>query len=257
MNRRELMRLIGAGTLAVTTGCLGALGGGGNENTVLPPPENYELLRDAELPYPVYGEALPEATVEAPLRDTEVTVPTEFVGERHVILTFIFTRCTGVCPGLTANLVQVQADAAEKGYTDDVALVAVTFDPAYDDEEVLRKYAEDMGIDSDAGNFYLLRPDGEERAREVIEETFGHGYEKTELYSPTGELEHDHGGHKGNRTGGEGGNGGETDEPQQPFVHQPLFLLANSDGYVERSYGNSAPTPNIVVEDVEGLVDNA
>jgi len=184
-------------------------------------------------------------------------VPTEFVGERHVILTFIFTRCTGVCPGLTANLVQVQADAAEKGYTDDVALVAVTFDPEYDDEEVLRKYAEDMGIDSDAGNFYLLRPDGEERAREVIEETFGHGYEKTELYSPTGELEHDHGGHKGNRTGGEGGNGGETDEPQQPFAHQPLFLLANSDGYVERSYGNSAPTPNIVVEDVEGLVDNA
>jgi protein SCO1/2 len=256
MNRRELIRLAGAGTVAATTGCLGALGGGGNENTVLSPPENYELLRDAELPYPVYGESLPEATVEAPLRDTEVSTR-EFVGERHVLLTFIFTRCVGVCPGLTANLVQVQAEAAERGYTDDVALLAVTFDPVYDTEEVLREYADDMGIDRDAGNFYLLRPDGEERAREVIEDTFGHGYEKTELYEPTGELEHNHGG-EGNRSGGGagGGNGDqEGDEPQQPFAHQPLFLVANSDGYVERSYGNSAPTPNTVIEDVNELVD--
>ena len=250
MNRREFVRLTGAGTLAATTGCLGALGGGGNENTVLSPPENYELLRDAELPYPVYGEPLPEATIEAPLRDTEVSTR-DFVGERHVLLTFIFTRCTGVCPGLTANLVQVQAEAAERGYTDDVALLAVTFDPAYDTEEVLREYAEDMGIDREAGNFYLLRPDGEERAREVVEETFGHGYEKTELYEPTGELEHDHGGGEGNQTD----TGEERAEPQQPFAHQPLFLLSNSDGYVERSYGNSAPTPNVVIEDVNGLVN--
>lgn len=246
LNRRDFVRLTGAGTVAATTGCLGVLGGG-NENAYLPPPENYEMLRDAELPYPVYGEPLPEATVEAPLRDAEVSTR-EFVGDRHVLLTFIFTRCTGVCPGLTANLVQVQADAAENGYSDEVALLAVTFDPAYDTEEVLREYAEDMGIDREAGNFYLLRPDGEERSREVVEETFGHGYEKTELYEPTGELEHDHGGHEGNQTAG-----GDGDEPQQPFAHQPLFLLANSDGYVERSYGNAAPTPNTVIEDVHGL----
>ncbi len=236
LDRREFMRLTGAGTVAATTGCLGVLGGG-NENTYLPPPENYETLRDAELPYPVYGDRLTEATVEAPLRDREVSTR-EFVGDRHVLLTFVFTRCTGVCPGLTANLVQVQADAAENGYSDDVALLAVTFDPAYDKGEVLREYADDMGIDRDAGNFYLLRPDGEERSREVVEEAFGHGYEKTELYSETGELEH----------GSEGDDG-----PQQPFAHQPLFLLANSDGYVERSYGNSAPTPNTVIEDVQGL----
>jgi len=210
--------------------------GEGNENTTLSPPDRYETLREAELPYPVYGERLPEATAEAPLRGTEVSTR-DFVGQRYVLLTFIFTRCTGVCPGLTANLVQVQADAAENGYGDELALLAVTFDPTYDTAEVLREYADDMGIDREAGNFYLLRPDGEERAREAVEETFGHGYEKTDLYSPTGELEHDHEGNK------------------QPFTHQPLFILANRGGYVERSYRNTAPTPNTVIEDVHGLVD--
>jgi len=241
MERRSLLRAAGASLAASATGCLGALSPG-DENARLPPPERYETLRDAELPYPVYGERLPGSTVEAPLRGTEVSTR-GFVGERHVLLTFIFTRCTGVCPGLTANLVQVQADAEDRGYSDDVALLATTFDPAYDTEDVLRGYADDMGIDRDAGNFYLLRPDGEGRSREVVEETFGHGYEKTELYSPTGEL--GHGG--GNETDAEDG-------AQQPFAHQPLFLLANSEGYVERSYGNRPPTPNTVLGDVRRLV---
>lgn len=235
MNRRNLLRLAGAGTVAATTGCLSSFGlGGGDGKTSLQPPEDYEKFRDAELPYPIYGEPLPEATIDASLHESEVSTR-EFVGERHVLLTFIYTRCAGVCPGLTANLVQVQADAAENGYEDEVALLAVTFDPAYDTADVLREYADNMGANRDAGNFYLLRPDGEERSREVVEDTFGHAYEKTDLYSPTGELDHDHEGNK------------------QPFIHQPLFLLANSDGYVERSY--TTPTPNTVIEDVHKIID--
>jgi len=267
VKRRDLLRLTGAGAVATTTGCLGALGlGEENGNTVLPPPENNEIVQGAELPYPVYGERLPEATVEAPLRDTEVSTR-GFVGERHVLLTFFFARCDGVCPGLTANLVQVQADAAERGYEDEVALLATNFDPAHDTPDVLREYADNMGIDRDAGNFYLLRPNGEERAREVVEDTFGHGYEKSDIYS----VEGDGGGdgaettearalarrepelellHRGEHEEGEGG-----DEEKQLFIHQPLFLLANKDGYVERSYGNRPPTPNTVLEDVRELTD--
>ncbi|MDZ7688328.1 MAG: SCO family protein [Halobacteriales archaeon] len=238
IDRRTFVGTAAVGGALLGSGCISALGG--NENVVLSPPENYDLLRDAELPYPIYGESLPEATVEAPLRDSEVSVPTDFEGDRHVLLTFIFTRCTGVCPGLTANLVRAQADAAERGYSDEVALTAITFDPVHDDEDVLRQYADDRGVDRDADNFYLLRPDGEERGKEVVEETYGHGYQKTELYSPEGELEH-------------GGNETDSDAPSQPFDHMPLFFLVNKDGYVERSYANTAPKSSTVVEDLRAL----
>ena len=241
LNRRSFIGATAVGGALLGSGCISAFGGNENENVVLSPPENYERLRNAELPYPVYSESLPEATVEAPLRDTDVSVPNDFEGDRHVLLTFIFTRCTGVCPGLTANLVQAQADAAEKGYSDEIALLAMSFDPVYDTKEVLRSYADEMGIDRDAGNFYLLRPDGEGRAREVIDETYGHGYEKTEAYSPTGEFMD----HSEMET--------ENGETMQPFAHMPLFFLVNKDGYVERSYLNTAPNPSTVVDDLREL----
>ena len=263
MRRRDLLRLAGAGAAASATGCLG-LFDEGHENARLPPPDYYDTIREAELPYPIYGEPLPEATVDAPLHGREVSTH-DFVGDRHVLLTFIFTRCPGVCPGLTANLVQVQSDAAENGYTDDVALMAVTFDPVYDTAEVLDVYADDMGVDRDADNFYFLRPDGEERVNEVVVEKFGHAYSKTDMYSETGELEHDHGAHDGDGDGEEHADGheGESDDPapgqtidgELPIEHFPLFILANSDGYVERSYRNTVPTPNTVIDDVQDLVE--
>jgi protein SCO1/2 len=219
MDRRRFLSALAASASVAATGCLG-----GDDDTVLPPPENYETLSEADLPRPIHGERLPEATVEAPLRDREVSTR-DFVGDRHVLMTFVYTRCTDVCLSLTANLVQAQVDAVEEGYADEVALLPTTFDPGYDTADVLREYGEERGADLDAENWYFLRPEGAERAREVVDDTFGVVYERN---PPDAAME---------------------------FTHTSMILLANRDGYVERAYTGTPPNPADLVEDVRTVVD--
>ena len=219
MDRRRFLSTVAASAAVGATGCLG-----GDDNTVLSPPENYETLSEADLPRPIHGDSLPEATVEAPLRDTDVSTR-GFVGDRHVLMTFIYTRCTDVCLSLTANLVQAQVDASEQGYEDEIALLPTTFDPGHDTADVLREYGDERGARVDADSWYFLRPDGEDRAREVVDETFGVGYERN---PPDAAME---------------------------FTHTSMILLANKDGYVERAYTGTPPNPAALVEDVRAVVD--
>jgi protein SCO1/2 len=218
--RTVLSGLAGAATVALA-GC-GALGSANSDDTVLAPPENYDALQDIDPGYPFHGEELPGVTVEAPLRDRTVSTR-EFVGERHVLTTFVYTRCGSVCPALTANLVQVQADAVTRGYENDVALLATTFDPEYDTTDRLEDFGRDRGAAVDADNWYFLRPESEARVREVVVEAFGHPFQ-------------------------------ENDGPGMPFIHNPLLVLANDRGYVERAYANEVPDPSTVLEDVRTVV---
>jgi protein SCO1/2 len=208
----------GTGTVPTTTASDPA-----RANTRLPPPENWANLREADVAYPHYGDELPAATMQAPLEDRELSTRA-FVGERLTLLTFVYTRCGSICPALTANLVQVQADAADRGYSDDVALFPVTFDPEYDDAAALRAFGEQRGADLDADNWHFLRPATEQRVQEVVVETFGHPFQENP------------------------GDG-------MPFLHNPLLLLVNEDGYVERGYANTVPDPTTVISDVRTLVE--
>jgi protein SCO1/2 len=94
-----------------------------------------------------------------------------------------------------------------EGYADQVDFYPVTFDPARDDAETLRAYADRMNVDMDAGNWHFLRPETEARAKAVVQEQFGVFFEK---------------------------------DPQEDgpymFTHLGLILLVNADGYVERAY---------------------
>jgi protein SCO1/2 len=49
---------------------------------------------------------------------------------------FIFTRCAGACPAMTARMARLRAEVPE-----DVALVSFTVDPTNDTPEVLARYA--------------------------------------------------------------------------------------------------------------------
>lgn len=66
---------------------------------------------------------------------------------KAVLLDFIFTRCPGPCPVLTGIHLDVQRglDAEQRGR---VHFVSVTLDPEHDSPEVLRRYAEQRGIDT-------------------------------------------------------------------------------------------------------------
>lgn len=228
LDRRTFVRGTATAGFAAMAGCTG-LGNGETETTtsddpmVLDPPENYDNLQDADVAYPIYGEELPEATVQAPLDGTDMSTR-EFVGERHTLLTFVYTRCGSICPALTVNLVQVQADAAERGYSDDVALFPMTFDPEHDRAEQLREFGEERGADVTADNWHFLRPDGMERVQEVVVDTFGHPFQENQ------------------------GDG-------MPFLHNPLLILANRQGYVERAYANTVADASTVRADVRTLVE--
>jgi protein SCO1/2 len=74
---------------------------------------------------------------------------------RYAVMNFIFTRCTvaTMCPAATERMGQLQRLARERGI-DDLELVSVTLDPAYDTPGIFTAYAADKGIDT--ANFHFL-----------------------------------------------------------------------------------------------------
>ena len=63
-----------------------------------------------------------------------------------VVVSFIFTRCPGPCPLLTAKLVGIQKQLGD-AFGKDVFFLSVTVDPEHDRPEVLKRYADAMGCD--------------------------------------------------------------------------------------------------------------
>lgn len=83
---------------------------------------------------------------------------------RGVLLTFIYTRCPlpDFCPRIERNLLQIQ-HATDADLRRRVALLAVSFDPAYDTPAVLRKHAAAIGADPALWSFLTGDPAGIER----------------------------------------------------------------------------------------------
>jgi protein SCO1 len=62
------------------------------------------------------------------------------------IASFIFTRCSGPCPQVTAAMAELQKEFASQP---DVRLVTFTVDPEYDTPKILTQYAERFHADPD------------------------------------------------------------------------------------------------------------
>jgi protein SCO1/2 len=58
----------------------------------------------------------------------------------------IFTRCAGPCPRMTQQMRELQTRFAGNP---DVRLVSLTTDPAYDTPEILKRYGDKFGAQSD------------------------------------------------------------------------------------------------------------
>ena len=104
----------------------------------------WKLLLDRRRPpLPVYGTVPPFALVERSGRP----LSSDDLAGRVWVADFIFTRCRGVCPALTANLgamLRRRAAAAAPPVT----AVSFTVDPENDDPQTLRAYA--TRFDADA-----------------------------------------------------------------------------------------------------------
>lgn len=259
MNRRSILRHVLAG--GITAGVAGCLGMGSkqrsgktNQNVVLPEPERE--FDSTDVPYPAWGERIPDVTLPAPLEHREVTLQSV---DKPQLLTFFYSSCPTVCPVLIASLGNVQSHALENGYGDQVAFFPITFDPARDTADTLRQYGTKMPVDADAGNWHFLRPTSEARAKEVVQQQFGVSFQKA-TESPTEsqteprttadghhnsnatKTEHDH-----SNSDEHGGH----DHGAYEMIHTALTLLVNENNYVERAYRTKSPNPATIVDDLE------
>jgi len=220
MRRRTYLSLAGSAAVAGTAGCLGALGGGDGTPTVLSEPDREYDSED--LPYPAWGERVPDVTVPAPLDGGEVSARDV---SQPALYTFFYSHCNTVCPVLISTMRNVQTHAANEGYGDEVSLLPVTFDPERDTADRLRTYAEEMNVDADADSWTFLRPESPERAEIVVSEAFGVAFERTHP----------------------------DDMDAYMFTHSALTFLVNRDGYVERAYRSKAPNEDQILDDLAAV----
>lgn len=87
----------------------------------------------------------------------------EVVADRIVVLDFVYTTCTTICPVLTTLLVQVQ-DGLDAAARDEVRLVTLSVDPARDTPAKMKEYGEKFGVKP--GWLWLTGPTG--RVNEVL-----------------------------------------------------------------------------------------
>ena len=168
MKRRAYLGTLGGAGAVGLSGCLGDLPVVGDSETALDPPDQPR----GEPSHPIHGDEFPTFTLPDPHEGTDVSLA-DFEGERAYLLTFIYTSCTEDCGALTSLLQLVQEDAAEQEYDDDVALLAMTFDPETDDDEALREYGEQYGVDIEADNWHFLRPETNEEAMSLLNDDIG------------------------------------------------------------------------------------
>jgi protein SCO1/2 len=230
MNRREYLSTLAAGAgvagLTATAGCLSTLGlGDANPDVVL---DEQEYRVDPEnFAHPTWGDPVPDVTVPDPFSGESVAV--RDVG-RPTLTTFFYTHCRSICPVLIAGLRNTRERARREGFSEDVSFLALSFDPRRDDVDRLRTYADERGVDP-TGSWHFLRPETQERAREVVGEEYGLVYERTE--AP------------------------EDDSREYTFLHVSLILLTNAEGFVERAYRTQTPRVDRLAEDLRAVRDGS
>ncbi|MBP2241931.1 protein SCO1/2 [Cytobacillus eiseniae] len=116
---------------------------------------------------------------------------------KNIMLTFIYTACSDVCPKLEMNLAEVYQQIPATYIGKDLLFLSISFDPARDDVETLEKYRKAFGSDGDT--WRMARIADQNELNELLEE-FG------VIVIPDGE-------------------GG--------FTHNSAFYLVNKKGYLE------------------------
>ncbi|MFZ2649324.1 MAG: SCO family protein [Burkholderiaceae bacterium] len=74
----------------------------------------------------------------------KLRLKSDAIGERIVVVDFIYTTCTTVCPVISATLAQVQGRLGDR-LGRDVALLSVTVDPVRDTPARLKDYGKRIG----------------------------------------------------------------------------------------------------------------
>lgn len=94
-----------------------------------------------------------------------VLLPMVFDGDRPVILSFIFTSCTTICPVLTATLAQAEGQLMRESIVPKI--ISVSIDPEFDTPKRLQRYAKNY----EAGRDWTFLT-GDERSIVALQRAF-------------------------------------------------------------------------------------
>ncbi|MFA6031375.1 MAG: SCO family protein [Myxococcota bacterium] len=97
-----------------------------------------------------------------------------------VVLHFIYTSCTDVCPLHAEKVAEIQKMVNGTPMKDQVTFVSITTDPTRDTPDVLRKYGPVHGLDPVNWLFLTTTQDQPEDATRTLAEAFGHKFTKTD-----------------------------------------------------------------------------
>ena len=92
---------------------------------------------------------------------------TDFEG-KYVLLTFIYTACSDVCPQLEMNLAEVYNQVPSKYIGEDIVFLSISFDPIRDNPETLEKYRTYFG--SDGETWRMARISDQMELEDLLEE---------------------------------------------------------------------------------------
>jgi protein SCO1 len=152
-------------------------------------------------PPPVLGQVPPFDLIE---RSGRALTANDLRG-RPWVADFIFTRCGGACPAMTARMAALRRDTP-----DDVTMVSFTVDPAHDTPAALARYAERAG----AGASWLFVTGGRDALYRLAIDGFKLGVEEV---PPEQQV-----------VGGDG-----------PFLHSSHFVLVDRANRVRGYYDST------------------
>lgn len=91
----------------------------------------------------------------------------EFKG-RYILMTFIYTACSTVCPMLEKNVANIYEKVPARYLGEDIVFLSISFDTDRDTPEVLAHYAEFFG--SDEHTWRMVRVPDDEELKTLLDE---------------------------------------------------------------------------------------
>jgi protein SCO1/2 len=128
ISRRSLVALLGAAPFA---GALVARGETPAPKSVVTNSSARERIREQHFPNLVLTNH----------KGQQVRFYDDLLKDKIVLINFMYAKCEGICPGITANLAKVQKLLGSR-MGKDVFMYSFTLKPEHDTPEVLKEYAE-------------------------------------------------------------------------------------------------------------------
>ena len=149
----------------------------------------------------------------------------DYLGDKVVLLSFIYTSCSDVngCPLATFVLHALgKAVKSQPQFADDIRLVTLSFDPERDTPQVMRDYGKDFKADS-AVEWVFATTESEQQLDPILEQYGQFVFKVTE---------------------------GKGADKKVNFAHVLKSFLIDKQGYIRNIYSVSYLHPEVVLNDI-------